>query len=313
MLDNGDFAIGAYMRVKYLFFCLLAVSIWAGNTIVCKLAAGMMPPSAIAFERWLVAFIILTPFVAKDVWQHRRKIGMRLPKLAVLGLLGMAICQGLGYYAAGFTSATNMAILLSLVPLLTLVLSAVIVRETPSKVTILGGILSLFGIFIVLGKGDPSVLLSQGVGRGDALMLVVVSAYAIYGVLLKNWSAGLPLFVSLYVQIGCAVLLLLPSYLLGGSSTLSAANVSMILYAAIPGSIVAPFVWMSAVTQLGAGRTTVFMNLIPILTALAAALFLNETLHFYHVVGGGLTIVGIILSQKKADQPIGNTNMAVVE
>ncbi|MGF7055195.1 drug/metabolite transporter (DMT)-like permease [Bosea sp. OAE752] len=128
----------------------------------------------IAFGRWFLAFLILTPFVLRDAWRHRRVVARNLAKLAGLGLLGMAMCQGLGYYAAAFTSATNMAILLSLVPLLTEGLSFLFLGERPSRRAILGGVLSLFGIFIVLGRGDASLLLAQGVGRGDALMLLAV-------------------------------------------------------------------------------------------------------------------------------------------
>lgn len=287
------------MPVKYLLFSLLAVSIWTGNTIVSKLAAGVIPPGVIAFERWFIAFVILTSFVARDAWHHRRTIARHLPKLALLGLLGMAMCQGLGYYAAGFTSATNMAILLSLVPLLTLVLSALFLSEKPSTLAMLGGLVSLCGIFVVLGQGNPSLLLSQGVGRGDAIMLLAVLAYAGYGVLLRSWTIPLAVWTSIYVQIGFAVLFLLPSYLLESNSAFSPANAIMIVYAAIPGSILAPFVWMSAVKHLGAGRTAIFMNLIPIMTAVVAAIFLDEALHIYHLVGGGMTIAGIILVQRK--------------
>lgn len=286
------------MSLQYLGLCLLAVAIWSGNTIVSKLAAGSIPPGVIAFERWLIAFLVLTPFVAKSAWLHRAAIRSHFIKLAILGLLGMAICQGLGYYAAGFTSATNMAILLSLVPLLTLVLSALFLREVPSKLAMLGGVVSLVGIFIVLGKGNPAQLLMQGVGRGDALMLVVVIALAGYGILLKGWSGPMPTFTSLYVQMGWALVFLFPGYALERSATFTASNLAMTLYAALPGSVIAPFVWMKSVSHLGAGRVAVFMNLIPIATALGAALFLGEALHSYHFAGGALTIGGIMLSQR---------------
>ncbi|OHV82864.1 DMT family transporter [Rhizobium sp. LCM 4573] len=287
------------MPVKYFLFSLLAVAIWAGNTIVSKLAAGAIPPGVIAFDRWFLAFLLVTPFVAKDAWRHRKTVGKYLPKLTILGLLGMAVCQGLGYYAASFTSATNMAILLSLVPLLTLMLSALFLSEKPSSLAMLGGVLSLCGIFVVLGKGDPSLLLSQGVGRGDAIMLIAVLAYAGYGILIKKWSIPLAVWTSLYVQMGAAVVVLLPGYLMEGAASFTPANVTMILYTAIPGSIVAPFVWMSAVKHLGAGRTAIFMNLIPVITAIVAALFLDEALHVYHLIGGGMTIAGIVLVQRK--------------
>lgn len=288
------------MPVKYLLFSLLAVIIWVGNTIVSKLAAGAIAPGSIAFERWFIAFLILTPVVGRDVWRHRWVVMKHLPRLIVLGLLGMAACQGLGYYAAGFTSATNMAIMLSLVPLLTMILTAVFLRERPASLAMFGGLISLAGIFVVLGHGDPSRLLSQGVGRGDAIMLVAVLAYAAYGILLRRWAIPLATWTSIYVQIAAAVVLLVPSYLLSPPSAWTVGNVAMVLYAAIPGSILAPFVWMSAVKHLGAARTAIFMNLIPIATAIVAAIFLGEALHIYHVLGGGMTVAGIVLVQRQS-------------
>ncbi|GES53532.1 multidrug DMT transporter [Rhizobium sp. NBRC 114257] len=288
------------MPIKYLLFSLLAVLIWVGNTIVSKLAAGTIAPGTIAFERWFIAFVILTPLVGRDAWRQSRTIASHLPKLILLGLLGMAACQGLGYYAAGFTTATNMAIMLSLVPLLTLILGAVFFHERPSSLAVIGGVVSLSGIFVVLSHGDPSRLLSEGVGRGDAMMLVAVLAYAAYGILLRRWAIPLATWTSIYVQIGAAVVLLVPSYLLSAPSGLNLSNTAMVLYAAIPGSILAPFVWMSAVKHLGAARTAIFMNLIPILTAIVAAIFLGETLYVYHLIGGGMTVAGIILVQRKS-------------
>lgn len=89
-------------------------------------------------------------------------------------------------------------------------------------------------------------------------------------------------------QMGAAGLLLLPGYLMEGAASFTPANATMILYTAIAGSIIAPFVWMSAVKHLGAGRTAIFMNLIPVVTAVVAALFPNEALHVYHLIGGGM-------------------------
>jgi drug/metabolite transporter (DMT)-like permease len=292
------------MRYKYLLFSLSAVSIWAGNTIVNKLAAGSIPPGAIAFLRWLLAFIVLSPFVAGDAWRHRETIRKHLPKLAVLGLLGMALCQGIGYYAARHTSATNMALFLSMVPLLTFFLSAIVHGEKPSALAIFGGIFALLGIILVLGQGNPVAVLANGIGKGDAMMLMAVLAYAGYSTLLKSWSGPLPVLTSLYAQIACAVVFLLPVYLVSGPVAFSRANMAMIAYAAIAGSIIAPAIWMSAVQNLGPGRTSIFMNLIPIITALIAAVLLDEKLHAYHLIGGGMTIAGVVLSQRPTSRTV---------
>lgn len=285
------------MHLKSVTFALIAVLIWVGNTIVSKLAAYEISPGTIAFERWLIAFVILSPFVARKVWRHRGDIWTHLPKLIVLGMLGMAACQGVGYYAAQFTSATNIGLILALVPLLSLILSAILLNEMPSKMALVGSVIALVGISMILGRGAPTQLLTQGVNRGDVMMLVAVTAYAGYGILLRRWKISLPTWVSLYIQIGVAVIILYPFFLTSSPMVANASNVSLVLYAAIPGSILAPFVWMAAVEQLGPSRAAIFMNLIPIITAVIAAIFLHEILRSYHIIGGLVSILGVILVQ----------------
>ena len=56
------------------WYPLLAVLIWSGNAIVCKLAAGTIEPGVIAFYRWLLAWLLVTPFMARTVWQQRQQI-----------------------------------------------------------------------------------------------------------------------------------------------------------------------------------------------------------------------------------------------
>lgn len=48
----------------------------------------------------------------------------------------------------------------------------------------------------------------------------------------------------------------------------------------------------------GANTASIFMNLAPVFTAAIAVLFLHEQLHGYHLIGGGITLLGVILSQR---------------
>ncbi len=50
--------------------------------------------------------------------------------------------------------------------------------------------------------------------------------------------------------------------------------------------------------RLGASTTSIFMNLVPIFTAIIAVLFLHEQLHAYHYIGGGIAILGVALAQR---------------
>ncbi|AXY44211.1 DMT family transporter [Halomonas sp. JS92-SW72] len=285
------------MPLLYFLPPLGAVLIWSGNMTINQLTVGAIAPSSIAFLRWVLALAVLTPFLAPAAWKHRATIRREWPKLAVLGLLGMGLWQGLAYVAAETTSATNMGILAAMVPLLTVLLSALILREPPSLGGVAGGALALFGVTILLGRGNPLSLLELTVARGDALMLVAATCYALYGVMLKRWPIGLPPWVLLYAQVIFAVLFLLPPYLMGPMTPVDASNIGLILYAGIPASIITTFLWMLAIRQIGASQASIFINLMPLFSALIAMAALGERIALFHLLGGVLILAGVIMAQ----------------
>ncbi|GHE21689.1 DMT family transporter [Halomonas urumqiensis] len=274
-----------------------AVLIWSGNMTINQLTVGTIAPSSIAFLRWVLALAVLTPFVLPSAWQHRDAIRRHWPKLAILGLIGMALWQGLAYVAAETTSATNMGILAAMVPLLTVLLSALILRESPSLGGSLGGIIALLGVTVLLGHGNPLSLLQLEVALGDLLMVVAATCYALYGVMLKRWPLDLPPWVVLYVQVCFAVLFLLPGYLLGPMTPVDGQNAWLILYAGIPASIITTYLWMRAVRQIGASQASIFINLMPLFSALIAMVALGERVALFHFIGGALVLAGVIMAQ----------------
>ncbi len=190
--------------MQYLF-PLLAVFIWAGNTVVNKLAVGIIQPAEIGFFRWLLVGLALTPFMLGPVLRNRRYILANLGKFVVLGLLGMAVYQSLAYYAAALTSATNMGIILSLMPLMSLGLASSILAHRLNAGALLGALVSLAGVVLVISQGHLGALLEHGVNLGDAMMIVATLAYAVYSVLLKKWSLKLPAMQLLYLQVLVAI------------------------------------------------------------------------------------------------------------
>ncbi|MEQ6916235.1 DMT family transporter [Halomonas aquatica] len=274
-----------------------AVLIWSGNMTINQLTVGSIAPSSIAFLRWVLALAVLTPFVLPAAWRHREAIRRQWPKLAVLGLLGMAMWQGLAYVAAETTSATNMGILAAMVPLLTVLLSALILREAPSLGGTLGGLVALVGVSLLLGHGNPLSLLELEVAIGDLLMVVAATCYALYGVMLKRWPLDMPPWVVLYLQAAFATLFLLPGYLLGPMTPVDDQNVWLILYAGIPASIITTFLWMRAIRQIGASQASIFINLMPVFSALIAMALLGERVAAYHLAGGALVLAGVIMAQ----------------
>ena len=279
-------------------FPLFAVLIWSLNAVVSKASASAIDPAAISFYRWLLALLTLTPFVLPGLLRNLQAVKQYWWKLLILGLLGMVLYQSLAYYAAHSVSALFMGILNSLIPLLTVLIGLVVLRIVPTVGVALGSIISLGGLLWLVSAGDPSQLLQHGIGKGELMMFAASASYALYGVLTKRWAIPLPNWQSLYVQIIFGVLLLLPNFLLASDVSLNAHNIPLVLFAGIPASIIAPFLWIQGVIRLGANKASIFMNLSPIFTAVIAVLFLHEQLHSYHLIGGGITLAGVILAQR---------------
>ncbi|KML66022.1 DMT family transporter [Pectobacterium peruviense] len=287
-------------------FPIIAVLIWSVNVIVNKLSATVIDPAAISFYRWLLAFLVMTPFMLPGLRHHAAAIRQHAGKLLVLGLLGMVLYQSLAYYAAHTISAVMMGIMGSLVPLLTVLLSIPLLRVAPTLGVLLGSLLSLAGIVWLISGGHPEQILAQGIGPGEFMMFCAALSYAIYGVLTKRWSIPLPNWVSLYVQIAFGVIALIPNFLLTDNVQLNGENLPLVVFAGIMASIIAPFLWIQGVMRLGASKAAIFMNLTPIFTAMIAIGLLHEPLHHYHLVGGGITLLGVILAQRLRI-PLGRT------
>ncbi|WP_447883767.1 DMT family transporter [Serratia fonticola] len=281
-----------------VLFPLLAVLIWSINAVVSKVSATAIDPAAISFYRWALALIVLTPFVLPGAIRNWPAIRANWWKLMILGLLGMVLYQSLAYYAAHSVSALFMGILNSLIPLLTVLIGIFVLRVAPTMGIALGSILSLGGLVWLVSAGQPGLLLQHGIGKGELMMFAASASYALYGVLTKRWAIPLPNWQSLYVQIVFGVVLLLPNFLMAQDVQLTSQNIPLVLFAGIPASIAAPFLWIQGVMRLGANKASIFMNLAPVFTAIIAVLFLHEQLHSYHLIGGGVALLGVILSQR---------------
>lgn len=141
-------------RLAYLF-PFFAIVLWSGNVIVSRLSAHTIGPEAMTFYRLLLAILLMSTFVAVPAWRNRAVIWPHIGQFAILGFLAMCLFQCLSYLAAETTTATNMAVFTALTPLLTVALSAMLLKDTPTVGVVAGGIFSLIGLVYLVSGGDP--------------------------------------------------------------------------------------------------------------------------------------------------------------
>ena len=131
------------------------------------------------------------------------------------------------------------------------------------------------------------------------MMLVAAAVYALYCVLLKRWKMPLSHWVSVYIQGVFATIILLPMLLMSPTYTISAQAWPLVLYAALGSSLLALWLWLVSIHRLGADKTAMFMNLMPVVAAVIAWWILGEKLEMSYYLGGSAVLFGVFIAQLK--------------
>jgi len=289
------------VSTAYLLLVLTAL-FWAGNWVIARGLQGHMSPIAMAFWRWLGAFVILLPFVAAPLARERHIIRRSWKVLAVLGVLGVTAFNTLTYTGLKFTTATNAVLLNSVIPILIIAINVIFLREPLGARQAAGVAVSLAGVLIIVAHGDLDALLHFRLNPGDIWVLGAMLCWAIYTVLLRWRPRELSsrAFTGSVVAIGVVVLLPIFAWDYGEGHRTQWGPVtwSAVAYFAVFPSVLAYFFWNAAVERVGGERAGTFLHLMPLFGAVLAWIFLGESLLWYHFAGAALIFSGLFITSR---------------
>ena len=288
----------------YLLLTLTAL-FWAGNAVVARALHTLLPPATMAFWRWVLALLLLLPFVLRPMYEKRALLRANWARLALLGVLGVGCYNTFLYAAMQTTTATNGVLINSMTPLLIVLIGRMLFGVTMTRRQQAGILLSLVGIVGIVSRGDVAVLARLDFNHGDLLLVGGALTWALYTVLLRWRPAGIDNLAFLGAAIvGGIMFLMLPLYLIelasGRTATWNAATgVGMVYFAVFP-SILSYLFWSRGVQQVGPNRAGLFLYLVPVFGILLAITFLGEQLHLFHLAGAALIFTGIAISSAGA-------------
>ena len=269
---------------------------WAGNYVFGKFVIAEMTPLEITFFRWLLALFLLYPVALK----LEKPVNRNIIRRDWLLLLGMGILGGIAYnlvlYSAlAYTTATNAALVNAINPGFIVLFSVLLFKERVSRLQWLGFVLSLLGALVVLTGGDVSRLLLAQYNAGDLLMVAAVLVWTFYTLLARKITP--PPITATTISTAMAVLLMTPWVLYQGAvpAAMSSLTVTGMLYIVIFPSVGSFIFWNLAVREVGASKAGIFLNLMPVFTALISVL-LGEQLTAAQGLGGLLVFCGVYLT-----------------
>jgi drug/metabolite transporter (DMT)-like permease len=274
---------------------------WSSNIVLGRYIAGHVPPVALSEARWIGAFLLLLPFSLGPLRRDWPVIRRRLPILLLLSLTGVTLYNTLAYAALQETAALNGLLMQSVMPLMIAAWSLFLYRDRLTRFQFAGILCSLAGVVAIVTRGDPAVLLSLTVNRGDAVMVGAVAIYALYSALLKSRPAIHPLSF-LTVLIGLGGLMLAPAFAWEISTGYvfqpDGLTVATIVFVILFPSLIAYVTFNRGVELIGPNRAGPFFHLIPVFGSAMAIAFLGEAPAWYHGVGYALVLGGVALAQR---------------
>ena len=285
----------------YDFMLLGTVLAWAANPAAIKWALQYMDPLSFNALRFLLATLVPVGMVLarREGFAWQRGDG---PRLLLMGLLGHGFYQATFIVALNLTLAGNVALILSVNPAFVAQFGALFGFERIRGYAWAGLAFTLAGVgLVVLGSGKELNFGSQLVG--DLLMLFVTMIWALYTVfsqqLLKRYS---PVKLNaLTMPVGAVALLLVASPALAASApTLPTLPPLFWLVMALSGLLAvsaAYIIWNKGLQVLGATRTAVYSNLVPVLAAAISFFVLGEPLGWQFWSGMTLVLIGVSLTR----------------
>ncbi|TAN58628.1 MAG: EamA family transporter, partial [Rhodospirillales bacterium] len=223
--------------MKYLLLIVPPLT-WAGNAVISRsvLADGSMPPMALSFWRWVLAGAILLLLSRGDLLAEWPKVKRQFPFLLFLALSSVAAYNTLLYQALSTTPAINVVIVAASLPVVTILLSWLWLKERPSRFALAGLTVSFAGLLVVIGRGDWAQLAGLSFAAGDLWVLAATLSWGVYSVALRRHPTGIKPLALLTWLVLIGTPFLLPLHLIelvqGQAPVLSWANLAAVVYVA---------------------------------------------------------------------------------
>lgn len=278
---------------------ILVLSVLSGSTAaVVKIGLVSIPPLSFAFVRFLIAGIIILPFLRKE---NLRSVWDLVP-ISFLGTINII------FFVIGIktTTATIAQLLYAGVPLLTALILFISLKERLAFRKVLGITLGFLGVtFVVFLPIFEKGTKFSGDLLGNFLIVIGVISWSFYAVLSKDKLKSFSPFLMTAVFIWVTLLTLLPLSVFESVQYsdwwkgLSLSSVLSLIYVGTVSTIFTYLLNQYAIKHGGSVFASMQFYLIPVSAYLFAFLLLGENLTTGLVVGAVFALLGVYITTKR--------------
>ncbi|MHA2078070.1 MAG: DMT family transporter [Candidatus Thorarchaeota archaeon] len=292
-------------RLSLAYLALVATTFaWASSLILAKIVfTEDVGPIVFVALRYTIA----TPFLLIVTLQQRRRktvdsVRKHWKILAIAGLSGPFISQIMQYIGLEMTAASDALLLINLTPIFAVILAAVILKEAITVDKAAGLVLATIGATLIVMNTTPDyVAFDLFRVLGDIIVIVSTLFFAINGIAGKIAVKSVDAVSTTFYSTLIAVPFIWISALILEDVTvlfrMSAIAWAIMLWVAIVNTVLGFILYYESMKYIEASRVQITLNLIGVWGVLMSVIVLQETVTLFQIIGGFLTMVGVVIAQ----------------
>lgn len=283
-------------RQKGIIAMLVAVFVWGISFINIRVAMGVMGAMTLGGLRFMMATLIL--FIIMKMLKVDLKINKKdLPLFIIAAGIGITVYFYFENNGVKYTSASIASIIIGAIPVFSVIAEVLIYKKKMTKVLVGSVILSVIGVGMIVGL-DLQDLENGGSIIGYLMMFGAVISWIIYSIANKPLFERYDQGVITFYQSLIGLLFFLPfmPFETNQWDKIFTMNIFLhVFFLAAFASALGFYLYLKGLDYLGISESSIYINLIPVVTVIISFFWLGETLSLMQLVGGGLVIASVYI------------------
>lgn len=297
MLNKGDRGMNGKKALPLMAIVATSI-IWGLSFLSIKVAVGVLPPMTLALVRFLIGSVVLS--IIYFIMEKEKRLNKKdIPMLALSGCIGMSAYFYFENNGIKYISASSASIIIAVIPIFTLIAEIIFLKAELTKKKIISVIVSFFGVYLIVGFNSGGG--SENSLKGYLLMFGAVLVWVTYSITTKSLYKKYSQIAIVYFQTLFGTLFLVP-FVFFETTNWSLVDNTIILNVIFLGifcSAIAYYLYIYAMDHLGVSTTSLFLNLLPVVTVIASYFILGERINLYQMIGGALVIFSVYFANTK--------------
>lgn len=270
--------------------------LWGLSFLSIKVTVAVLNPMSLALMRFALASVILFGLL-KMKEPNTRLQKKDIPLMALSGIIGITVYFYFENNGVKLTTASTASIIIGAIPMLTALADYFFCGNKLTLPKIAGVVLSFIGVYLIVMESG-TFNLSSKYFTGNLMMFGAALAWVAYSLLTrpigKKYSG---LAITTYQTLfGTAAVL---PFALFDNNNWYGVNIAVLANIAFLGifcSALGYFFYVYAMAELGVDISTLFINLIPVVTVVSSYFILGEKITTAQLTGGGIIIAAVYLA-----------------